>query len=159
MCLDFGAYAFAERVQRDQHALMIESLGHAQRVANLHPGNEAGTHLPAEAGALAKITQNPIAGKCNESGTKNGHMTVLSAGWFYGGTVCRTFKFRIMGAALARSGTGWPSIMGHCALQGKFTQRRPLCPPSDVVNYIDLRGCADHDAYMRQARIEQPGHD
>jgi hypothetical protein len=39
---------------------MVESLGHAQGVADLHPGDEAGAHSPAKPGILAKTAQSAI---------------------------------------------------------------------------------------------------
>ena len=47
--LGLGTHAFAERVQRDQHSLVVQGFGHAQSVANLHPGHKARTHPPAKA--------------------------------------------------------------------------------------------------------------
>ena len=48
----FRRDAFAEGVQGDQHALLVDVFGHAHGVVDLQAGDEARTELVADAGAL-----------------------------------------------------------------------------------------------------------
>jgi len=75
----FRGNAFAERVECDEEALMVEFSGNAEGVADFHTGDEAGAHATAEFGVLAEVAQRTIVGEGDKCGTKNGHKAIQGA--------------------------------------------------------------------------------
>jgi hypothetical protein len=72
-----GRNAFAEGIEGDVHALLVDLRADAEGVVNFEAGDEAGAELATDGGVLGKFADGTVVGKCDKGGTKNGHWLTL----------------------------------------------------------------------------------
>ena len=69
--------AFAERVERDMHALLVDLGADAKGVFDFKAGDETRAQLAADGGVLGKFAESAIVGERNKRGTEYGHQLTL----------------------------------------------------------------------------------